>query len=83
MCAMDQGNTDAKTRLASVSSLASSAFRVAPTFAECRRNTKLAATTIHDAATNGFVSGSASAGSAHFSTSAGACVAARQWNVSA
>jgi hypothetical protein len=82
LCAMDQGNTDAKTRLASVSRR-SSAFRVAPTFAECRRNTKLAATTIHDAATNGFVSGSASAGSAHFSTSAGACVAARQWNVSA
>ena len=81
MCAMDQGNTDAKTRLASVSRR-SSAFRVSRTFAR-RRNTKLAATTIHDAATNGFVSGSASAGSAHRSTSAGACVAARQWNVSA
>ena len=72
---MDQGNTDAKTRLASVSS-ASGLLRISPT--RLRRKTKLAATTIQDAATKGFVSGSASAGSAHRSTSAGACVTARQ-----
>ena len=78
---MVKGNTAAKTRLASVSnprSIRSSSRRF-----RLRRNAALVATTIHDAATKGFVSGARSAGTAQRATSAGACIAARQWNVSA